>query len=500
MRATLLVAAREFRQILATRGFWVMLLVVPFAIAVSSFGSSVLAPKPSVAFTIVDASGDYRPAVERGLELDYQREVLRELAAYVDRWKLAPVDPGAPWARPGGWLAEAEVQRFIAEGGAPAATRRLQPHLPDGAPAFKPPPRYFIEVPPPSGVPTDQGPEAFGRAVASSLQGDVQTPDGKRPYALAVYIPKTFGAPGAVARMWTNGRFNGGLFNTIRDRLTAALRLRALQASGLSAEAAAGVQTLAAPIQVSEPPAGSGRGLVVARSIVPLALVYLLLVTAMTTGSMMLQGLIEERSNKLLESVLACIRPGQLMHGKLLGLGAVGLVIVTVWAGCATGAALSAPGFVADLLRPSLKALDQPWIVAAMIFYFLAGYLILSMLFLAIGSVSDSMQDAQAYLTPVILMFMLPVIFMMQAALRSPDSILVQVLSWIPFYTPFAMLARLGTGVPLAEMLGTGALLAGFVALEFWLLGRVFRASLLNAGQPAKPAVLIKLIFQSTET
>jgi ABC-2 type transport system permease protein len=183
------------------------------------------------------------------------------------------------------------------------------------------------------------------------------------------------------------------------------------------------------------------------------------------------------------------------MYGKLLGLGAVGLTIVAVWGGCAVAAAFSAPGFVSDLLRPSLEALDKPWIIAAMIFYFLSAYLMMSMLFLAIGSLSDSMQDAQSYLMPVMMLIMLPVIMMMQATLRTPDSVFVHVLSWIPLYTPFAMLARLGGGIPLMEMLGTGVLLIVFVGLELMLLGRVFRASLLSAGQPASLKVFGRLMF-----
>jgi ABC-2 type transport system permease protein len=499
MRAALLVAAREFRQVVSTRGFWVTLLVVPLAIAASIGASIVFAPKPGAAFTLVDASGRYGPAIERRLELDYQRDVLRNLTTYVDRWKLASVDPGAVWARRDAWRADAAVARFIAEGGSAAALRRLQPRLPAEAPAFKPPPRTFIQIAPPPGVPTGQGPEAFGRAITAPMQGDTMTEEGKRPFAVAIYIPEDFDAPGAAARVWTNGQFNEGLIDTVRQQLTAALRFSALQAGGLSADAAVRIQTLTAPIQVIEPAPGAARGVVVTKSLVPLALVYLLLVSSLATGSMMLQGVIEERSNKLLESVLACIRPGELMYGKLMGLGAVGLCIVAVWAGCAVAAAFLSHGAVSDFLRPSLQAIDKPWLVAAMIFYFLSGYLIISMIYLTIGSLSDSMQDAQGYLMPVIMLIMLPIIFIIQAALRTPDAPLVHVLSWIPIYTPFAMLARLGTGVPRTEMLGTGVLMVAFVALELVLLGRVFRASLLNAGQPAKPAVFIKLMFQSSD-
>src|SRR6185437_9890654 len=276
--------------------------------------------------------------------------------------------------------------------------------------------------------------------------------------------------------------------------LTAELRLDQLQASGLAADQARRIETLAAPVQVTEPPAGSGRAQVTARSVAPLALVYLMLITAITTGSMMLQGLIEERSNKLLEAVLACVRPESLMYGKLLGLGAVGLTIAAVWAGCAVGAALFAAGFMADVLKPSLTALGDPLIIAAMIFYFLSGYLVVSMLFLAIGSLSDSMQDAQSYLMPVIMLIMLPVIFIIQATVRAPDAPLVHVLSWIPLYTPFAMLARLGGGVPAPEMAGTAVVLVLFLGVELLLLGRLFRASLLSAGQPSRAEILARMM------
>ena len=69
-------------------------------------------------------------------------------------------------------------------------------------------------------------------------------------------------------------------------------------------------------------------------------------------------------------------------------------------------------------------------------------------------------------------------------------------MSWIPLYTPFAMLARLGSGVSMMEILGTGVLLAVFVTLELMLLGRVFRASLLNTGQPPKLGAFLKLMLR----
>lgn len=484
MTNVLLVALREIRQVTGTRGFWIMLLAVPAALAISAFASSRLAPERSTAYTIVDKSGRFGPALERGIEFGYQQQVLRDLAAYVERWGLAGVDPDAPWSDRQSWLSGAQVARFAEGGGAERAVEELRPHLPDGAPAFEIEDRWYVSVPPPAGAVTDAGGDEFGASLKDVLENDIETERGKLPYGLALWIPANYGEPGAVAQIFTNGRSNAGLLAQVREGLTGALRQQALEAGGLAPAAATQVQALQPPLAVNDPAPGEGRSMIATRSIVPIALVYLLLLTAITTGSMMLQGVIEERSNKLIESVLACIKPDALMQGKLVGLGAVGLMIMAVWAGCGLAAAWWFEGFAADVLRPSLESLDDPLLIAAMAFYFLSGYLVLSMLFLAIGSVSDSMQDAQSYLTPVILLIMIPVVMVMQAALRSPDEFVVQLLSWIPLYTPFAMLARLGTGVSVAEILGTGALLLVFMWLELVFLGRLFRASLLGAGKP----------------
>jgi ABC-2 type transport system permease protein len=497
MSRALLIAAREYRQIAATRGFWVMLLMIPLIIAVSQFAGRMVGPQGNVAYVLVDASGQYAPAIQHRLEVAYQREVLGDLATYAQKWKVGSTAPGAVWASGPRWFSDADAEAFIAQGGLPAALRQITPRLPADAPPFKPAePRIYISVDPPAGVPIDQGPDAFGAAMAAPLQGDVMTSVGKRPLSVAIYIPKDFGVSAAPVRIWSNGR-SSVLIDTVRGELTGRLRTQALQASGLSPADFTRIENLNAPVRVATPPAGGGRAQVIVRSLLPLALVYLLLITVMVTGAMMLQGVIEERSNKLMESMLACVRPSELMYGKLLGIGGVGLTTVVFWAACAVGAAFATHGVAADFLKPSLVALNHPWIWAAMAFYFLAGYLVVSMIYLAIGSLSDSMQDAQAYLMPVVMIIMLPTVLMMVATTQNPNGLLPHVLSWIPIYTPFAMLARLGSGVSPMEVIGTGAMLVVFLVVELYLLGRLFQVSLLRSGQPLKLGGLVQLIRQS---
>ena len=92
---------------------------------------------------------------------------------------------------------------------------------------------------------------------------------------------------------------------------------------------------IAPAIAISSPPPGGGaREAMLVRSILPLAASYLLMMSLMLSGSWMLQGTVEERSNKLLETVLACISPEELMYGKLLGTIGVGFSMVAAWIAC----------------------------------------------------------------------------------------------------------------------------------------------------------------------
>lgn len=484
MRNILLVASREIRQIIGIKGFWIMLAAAPLALAISGFATNALAPEESTAYSVVDDSGRFDATIAAQIDVTYQQNTLRDLAEYVDRWDLQDVDPQAPWADRQAWLNPAEIQRFIDMGGAEAAAAALAPELGENVPPYEIDDPYYIRVPVPEEAVIPASGDAPGETLLAALEGDIAFEDSRLPYGAVLVIPENFGQSGVEARIFTNGRFNTGLIRQFRAILDEDVRSDAYGAQGIDPALAAGIGALQAPVSVIEPPEGGGRNVVLTRSVVPIALVYLLLITAVTTGSYMLQSVVEERSNKLVESVLACVKPNTLMQGKLLGLGAIGLTIVLVWASAAMIGALYFEGFAADVLRPSLEALDDPLLIAAMILYFLGGYIVLAMLFLAVGAISQSLQEAQSYLTPVIFLIMIPVLIVMQAALKGPNEPVAVILSWIPLYTPFAMLARLGSGVATWEIAGTIALLGAFIWLELRLLGNLFRASLLNDGKP----------------
>jgi ABC-2 type transport system permease protein len=493
----LLVAQREYRQLTSTRAFRISVVMVPLIFVIIAATQVFFLPPPGSAFIIVDRTGRYGEQIEHQVELSYQRQVVEQFAAYARRWQVEPPTPNAGWGKPGGHTpSDAETEAFLNQGGLDAALAEIKPLLPPNAPAFSPPARRFLSVPPPAGMAADESAETLGAAIKPYLADKIDTPVGRRPLALAVYIPEQVGTPGAPLRLWTNSGGNADdLIGLIRSEVTRDLRNQALRALGLDPASIARAQSIEAPVAVTAPAPGTGAGRVVLRSILPMGFAYLLMITTLFSGTMLLQGVVEERSNKLLETVLACISAGELMRGKLFGVGAVGLTLVAVWSGFAVAGASFIPGNAADLLRPALASLHSPFMALALVFYFLAGYLVVSMLFLAIGAMSDSMQDAQGYLTPMMMILTVPIIVLFNSVILNPGGILPEVMSWIPLYTPFAMLARLGAGVSLPEALGTGALLIAFIAVELVLLGRVFRASLLRTGQPPKFGAMLRLML-----
>lgn len=491
-RRILLVAAREFRQIATTRSFWITMLIIPFALAIGPVASHFMDRSRTETVMLIDPGGRVTPAIRQQLALDEQRHVLTELAHYARRHALEHADPSAPWAQPDHYYSDAEVAAFLREGGVARAQAVMRRAAPPGTQPFTPPePRYRITATPPDLA-------ARPLPVLARTMPDLVNPpekgSGREPIDYAIYIPADFDSPRAAVQIWSDGPPPDRLMGALQDVLTRTIRTHFLERQGLSPAKAALAGELEPRIAVNTPPPGHGHEQIVIRSILPLLVSYVLLLSLMLSGSWMLQGTIEERSNKLIETVLACVDPDELMRGKLVGTVAVGLTMVAFWAVCAIIAAFATQGIIADQLRPALAPVADPGIVLAMIYFFVAGYLMVSMIFLAIGAMSDNFREAQAYLSPVLLAIAMPYAIVAQAVLRNPSSLGVRIMSWIPLYTPFTMLARLGAGVPVWEVIGCGLLLAAFVAVEVMLLGRVFRASLLSAGAKPSLARVVRLM------
>lgn len=475
----LLVAKREMMQILKMRSFWLTLLILPVMLAIGPLLGETLENSEPTRVVVIDRSdASAAEALEARFAADETQYLLRELSRYVQRHGLEAADRSAVWAQQGRWYTPQDVAAFEAGGGIDAALKAIAAVRPEGVPEFEVPAHDYSFIDPPGALVSAQG-EAFGDAARRLLADES---DDKAP-EIIVLIPQAYPADitiGIYAADDVPGRF----VTKLQEVLTADMRTRLLAESGITGERAALVQTIAPAIAVDTPPPGGGaREVLLVRSIVPIALAYVLMMSLLLSGSWMLQGSVEERSNKLIESLLACISPEELMYGKLLGGLVVGLMMISVWAGCAGVAAFATQGAIADMIRPALEPISSPGIIAAIIFFFVAGYIMISAIFVAIGSMADSMSEAQGYMMPVLLLILLPITFLLQAIILGNDGIIVQILTWVPLWTPFAVLARLGQGIEAWELIGSGIVLAAAIAAELVLVGRLFRASLLASGQ-----------------
>ncbi|GGA07510.1 hypothetical protein GCM10010923_16910 [Blastomonas marina] len=485
MNNILLVARREFRQIVQMKSFWVTLLLIPIALALGPIVADSLDEDEATKVMLVDRSGGAIAAtIEERFALEEDRTALARLARYVRRHGLERADPDAPWTQYDRWYTEADIASFREAGGIEGALERIDAAKEEDTPEFEPgEPNYqFVEAP-------DALATAEGEALEAAVEDVIDPDEGDEEASYVVLVDENY-EQRPVVRLWSNDTPRTSFVTTLQDVLTTDLRGRLLTADGLSPERAAAVQAAQPAIAVTTPKPGDGaREALLVRSIVPLALAYILMMSLMLSGSWMLQSSVEERSNKLLESLLACVRAEELMWGKLIGTVAVGLSMILVWAIFAGIAGFAFSGAVADFLRPALEPVSDPLIILAILYFFVMGYVAVSIIFLAIGSMSDTMNEAQGFLMPVLFAILLPVTFVIQAILAGNSGPMVQALTWIPLWTPFTVLARLGTGIETWEVLGSGALLAGFVVLEFVYLGRLFRASLLATGQ--KPGLKV---------
>jgi len=204
-------------------------------------------------------------------------------------------------------------------------------------------------------------------------------------------------------------------------------------------------------------------------------LVMTMFFALMPTGQILMRSVIEEKSNRVIEVLLSSVSPLELMVGKIIGLGAVGLTLLGTWAG--VGALLT--------LRLGTSVPLSAGEIGMFLLFFPPGYLLFAALLGAIGSICSSERDAQPFLMPISLMLILPVMLGMAIA-QSPDHILARVLSFFPPLTPSLMLFRYVIKEPPAwEIAASWTLLLAATVGMFWMSARVFRVGILLTGKRA---------------
>jgi len=219
-------------------------------------------------------------------------------------------------------------------------------------------------------------------------------------------------------------------------------------------------------------------------------------------GTMVMRGVIEEKTSRIVEVIISSVKPFQLMMGKILGVALVGLTQFVLWILLTIIISTVAELAFLDVnvMATEMNSSDQSVILAqvaeltgginlvqiflAFIFYFLAGYLMYSALFAAVGSAVDAEADTQQFVLPITIPLILSFV-LITPIMENPDGTLAFWMSMIPFTSPVIMMVRLPFGVANWELaLSIGILIASFIATT-WLAGRIYRTGILMYGKKA---------------
>jgi ABC-2 type transport system permease protein len=217
----------------------------------------------------------------------------------------------------------------------------------------------------------------------------------------------------------------------------------------------------------------------------PIAFVYLLWIAVFTAAQMLLTNTVEEKSNRIIEVLLSSVSPGQLMAGKIWGIGATGMTLTISWVLCAFGGMWIARRVMPDVDLSAFAAAQDPLYLLSFVVYFLLGYLLYAAILVGIGSVCNSLKEAQNLLQPVFILLIVPLVSMF-FVVQEPNGLVAKVLSYIPLFTPFTMMNRAGGPPTVSEYAITGVLLLASVWFAFKAAGKVFRVGVLMTGNPPK--------------
>ncbi len=256
---------------------------------------------------------------------------------------------------------------------------------------------------------------------------------------------------------------------------------------------------------------------------------FILYLTVLIYGSQVMNGVIEEKNNRIIEVMISSVKPIQLMLGKIIGVGLVGLTQFLLWAVLTFTFSNAAKAFYGKDLKKEVqtqmvknvsgksiekqastqeegdpfKVLDEvknsvniPVLLACFLFYYFFGYLLYSSLFAAIGSAAESAAEAQQFTFPVTIPIIISFI-LAQFSIQDPDSTVAFWASMIPFTSPINMMVRLPYGVPYYELfLSMALLIAGFLGTA-WLSARIYRVGILMYGKKLTWKDLRKWLFYS---
>jgi ABC-type Na+ efflux pump permease subunit len=310
--------------------------------------------------------------------------------------------------------------------------------------------------------------------------------DGPRPLALVVVkddavVPAAgagYGSYDLFVPPNTSERVENELREALREAIVSA-RLSARQIS--AADVAVMTVVEAQPsVTVGDVERQTSTGF---NRMVPFVFCGLLVFGVMIGAQTLMTSTVEEKSSRVIEVLLSAVSPLELMAGKVLGQMAVSLLVLAIYIGIG----------VLMLSSFAMLGLLDPWLIFYLVVFFLITYFLFASVFGAIGAAVNEMREAQALVTPVMLVLMVPWLLAAPIA-RDPNTTMAIALSFIPPVNTLAMMIRMASSSPppvwqvwLSVAVGLAAACA-----TTWVAAKIFRIGLLMYGKPPNLATLLR--------
>ncbi len=285
---------------------------------------------------------------------------------------------------------------------------------------------------------------------------------------------------------------NNSVLSDLRASLQASVQTARLAEAGID-PAAVGSALRPVRMESSKVSAAGESGSVEAALFLGIAMAFAIYMAVLLYGASVMNGVLEEKRDKIVELILSSVRAQDLLIGKVIGIGGAGMLQMAVWVGVAAlmlgyGSALAGI-FGADTATiarlQNMPLLDMVPASAAPIFlsFFAAGFLMYSTLYAALGAITNTAQEAQQFIFPVIMPLILGLLVAMNAV-QNPDGTLVVAASLFPLTSPLVMPVRATIGgVPPLELALSLVLAFVTVFAVIWMAAKIYRIGILSSGK-----------------
>lgn len=261
-------------------------------------------------------------------------------------------------------------------------------------------------------------------------------------------------------------------------------------------------------------------------SVIGLILALAIYMFVLSYGAMIMSGVVEEKTNRIVEVIVSSCKPLELMLGKIIGVALVGFTQFAIWgillgvggtiaasifglnmspemvSPMGSAEAIEAMGTSGAALDSDMKeifqmifSIDYPLILSCFVFFFIGGYLLYASLFAAFGSAVDQQQDTSQFMGPI-MFFMIFALYAGMFSMENPDGPLAWWCSMIPFTSPITMMVRLPYDVPAWEVILSLGILFVTAFVVLWLAARIYRTGILMYGKKFEWKEVVKWIRQ----